>query len=121
MDDSLQIVVETKTKICIDKCIICQKTKDNNRNKELTSTANGRTTIIECSTFLQDNLLEGVEELDQIKYHVNTCYSRYVRQKKRTDDKDGRICRENLQIQQKINLLPQETSKVHLKTEVVKG
>ena len=88
MYDSLQIVVETKTKICIDKCIICQKPKDNKRNKELTSTANGRTTIIEYSTFLQDNLLEGVEELDQIKYHINTCYSRYVRQKKRTEDKD---------------------------------
>ena len=32
--------------------------------------------------------MDGVEELDQIKYHVNTCYSRYVRQKKRTEDKD---------------------------------
>ena len=88
MDDSLQIVVETKTKICIDKCIICQKPEHNKGNKKLTSTANGRTTIIECSTFLQDNLLEGVEELNQIKHHVNTCYSRFVRQKKRTEDKD---------------------------------
>ena len=88
MDNSLQIVVETKTKKCIDKCIICQKPKDNKGNKKLTSTANGRSTIIECSTFLRDNLLDGVKELDQIKYHVNTCYSRYVRQKKRTEDKD---------------------------------
>ena len=88
MDSSLQIVVETKTKKYIDKCIICPKPKDNKWNKKLTSTANGRSTIIECSTFLRDNLLDGVEELDQIKYHVNTCYSRYVRQKKRTEDKD---------------------------------
>ena len=88
MDSSLQIDVETKTKKCIDKCIRCQKPKDNKGNKKLTSTANGRSTIIECSTFLRDNLLDGVEELDQIKYHVNTCYSRYVRQKKRTEDKD---------------------------------
>ena len=52
MDSSFQIVVETKTKKCIDKCIICQKPKDNKGNKKLTSTANGRSTIIECSTFL---------------------------------------------------------------------
>ena len=32
--------------------------------------------------------MDGVEELDQIKYHVNTCYSLYVRQKNRTEDKD---------------------------------
>ena len=70
MGSSLQIVVETKTKKCIDKCIICQKTKDNKGNKKLTSIANGRSTIIECSTFLRDNLMDGVEELDQIKYHV---------------------------------------------------
>ena len=88
MDSSLQIVVETKTKKCIDKCIICQKPKDNKGNKKLISTANGRSTIIECSIFLRDNLLDGVEELDQIKYYINTCYSRYVRQKKRTEDKD---------------------------------
>ena len=52
MDDSLQIVVEMKTKICIDKCIKCQKPKENKGNKKLTSTANGRTTITESSTFL---------------------------------------------------------------------
>ena len=69
MDSSLQIAVETKNKKCIDKCIISQKPKDNKGNKKLTSTANGRSTIIECSTFLRDNLLDGVEELDQIKYH----------------------------------------------------
>ena len=69
MDSSLQIVVETKTKKCIDKCIICHEPKDNKGNKKLTSTGNGRFTIIECSTFLRDNLLDGVEELDQIKYH----------------------------------------------------
>ena len=32
--------------------------------------------------------MDGIEELDQVKYHVNTCNSRYVRQKKRTEDKD---------------------------------
>ena len=35
MDSSLQIVVETKTKKCIDKCIICQKPKDNKGTKSL--------------------------------------------------------------------------------------
>ena len=89
MENSFQIVVETKTKVCIDKCIICQKPKDNKGNKKLTSTANGRTAITESSTFLQYNLLEGFEELDQIKYHVNTCYSHYVRQKKRSNHKDA--------------------------------
>ena len=47
----------------------------------------GRSAIIECSTFLGDNLLEGIDEIDQIKYPVNTCYSRYVQQKKRIKNK----------------------------------
>ena len=95
MDNSLQIVVETKTKKSIEKCIVCQKVKDNKGSTKLTSTSNGRTSLIECSNFYQDNLLEGVEELDKIKYHVKTCFTNYVKKKRRAekkrdhDDSDG--------------------------------
>jgi len=100
MDNSLQIV-ETKNKKCVEKCIICQKVKDNKGIIKLTSTPNGRTALIECSNFYQDNLLEGVEKLDEIKYHVNTCLSNYVKKKKRAknkrdhDDSEEKLTSEN--------------------------
>lgn len=87
MDDSLQIVVETQTKKDIEKCIVCQKGKDNKGSTKLTSTPSGRTSLIECSNFYQDNLLEGVEELDKIKYHLKPCFANYVKRKKRAEKK----------------------------------
>ena len=68
MDSSLQIVVETKTKKCIDKCIICQKPKDNKGNKKLTSTANGRSTVIEFQLFFQ--IIYWMESKNSIKSNI---------------------------------------------------
>ena len=66
------------------RCIICQKIQDHKGDKKLTSTERGRQSIISYSRTLQDDLLYGLLEIDytNIKYHVNTCYSRYMRGKK---------------------------------------
>lgn len=73
----------------ISKCIICQKLKDNKGNEKLTSTEKGRSVIIECSKILNDELLEGItdNQYENIKYHVNTCYQRYLRSKERSEKK----------------------------------
>ena len=72
-----------KSKSCLDlnKCVICKKVKDSSGNKKLTSTDKGRTTLIECSNVLNDDLFTDLQinELCQIKYHVSTCYGRYVK------------------------------------------
>ena len=66
----------------LEKCVICQKIKDNKGDTKLTSTVKGRNVILECSAILKDNLLDGIDE-ENIKYHVNTCYARYVSSKRR--------------------------------------
>ena len=69
---SLQLVKEID--IDIQKCIICQKVKDRNGEKKLTSTENGREMIRNSSEILKDNLLHSLntECLSKIKYHVHT-------------------------------------------------
>ena len=69
----------------VNKCIICQKNKDKG-NADLASTEKGREN---CSSCLKDDLLEGIpnRNYDEIKYHVNTCYPRYVRSSKRFEKK----------------------------------
>ena len=71
----------------LNKCIICQTVKDNKGTTKLTSTEKGRTTILDCSIHLKDNLLEDIQESDhdKIQYPVNTCYPRYVRSKERAE------------------------------------
>ena len=56
----------------INKCITCQKNEDNHKgNAKLTSSENGRERIINCSSCLKDNLLEGIfNRNNEIKYHV---------------------------------------------------
>lgn len=73
----------------ISKCIICQKLKDNKGNQKLTSTEKGRGVIVECSKLLNDDLLEGIpdSQYENIQYHINTCYPRYVRSKERSEKK----------------------------------
>ena len=73
----------------ISKCIICQKLKDNKGNQKLTSTEKGRGVIVECSKLLNDELLEEIpdSQYENIRYHVNTCYPRYVRSKERLEKK----------------------------------
>ena len=65
------------------KCVICKNVRDSKGEKKLTSTEKGRKTLIECSNVLKDDLFKylKLEELSDIKYHVNTCYPRYARQK----------------------------------------
>ena len=50
---SLQILKDVK------KCILCQKNKDNKRNAKFASTEKGRESMINCSSCLKDDLLEG--------------------------------------------------------------
>ena len=69
----------------LEKCVICQKIKDNKGDTKLTSTVKGRNVILECSAILKDNLLDGIENEENIKYHVNTCYARYVSSKRRAE------------------------------------
>ena len=74
----------------ISKCIIFQKLKDNKGNQKLKSSKKGRGVIAECSKLLNDELLEGIpdSQYQNIKYHVNTCYPRYVRSKEGLEKKD---------------------------------
>ena len=69
----------------LEKCIICQKINDNKGDTKLTSTVKGRNVIVECSTISKDDLLDGIEDYEKIKYHVNSYYARYVSSKKRAE------------------------------------
>ena len=64
----------------VNKCIICQKNKDNKGNAKLTCTEKGRESVFNFSIRLKDDLLEGIPNRNyaKIKYHVNTCYHCYV-------------------------------------------
>ena len=77
---SVELVQKPKKKN-IRLCIICQKVQDIQQNKKLTSTPGGRSVIIQTSRILDDDLLVGLtdEDLQNIQYHVRTCYSRYKR------------------------------------------
>ena len=73
----------------VNKCIICQKNKDNKGNAKLASTEKGRECIINCSSCLKDHLLECIlnRNYDEVKYHVNTCYPRYVKSREQFEKK----------------------------------
>ena len=74
----VQLKKEDKKKRNFDRCILCQKVKDSKGDKKLTSTQTGRTLLLEASTILKDNLVTEIpdDEKQNVKYHVNTCYSR---------------------------------------------
>ena len=74
----VQLKKEGKKKRNFDRCILCQNVKDIKGDKKLTSTQNGRTLPFEASTILKDNLATEIpdDEKQNVKYHVNTCYSR---------------------------------------------
>ena len=74
----VQLKKEDKKKRNFDRCILCQKVKDSKGDKKLTSTQNERTLLFEASTILKDNLVTEIpdDEKQNVKYHVNTCYSR---------------------------------------------
>ena len=73
----------------LNKCIICQKNKNNQGNAKLTNTGKRREGNINCSTCLKDDLLEVIPKrnYDEIKYHVNTCYTCYVRSREQFEKK----------------------------------
>ena len=70
----VQLKEATKCKLKLEKCILCQRVKDNQSDKKLTSIENGMKMSVECSKVLNDGLLSKIEDEAQIKYHVNTCY-----------------------------------------------
>ena len=74
----VQLKKEDKKKRNFDRCILCQKEKDSKGDKKLTSTQNGRTLLFKASTILKGNLVNEIsdDEKQNVKYHVNTCYSR---------------------------------------------
>ena len=77
----------------LERRIICQNINDGRESKKLTSTDNGRRNLIECSNTLQNNLLYGIDEhdLERIKYHLDTWYSRYKRKSDRANEKTS-VC-----------------------------
>ena len=70
----------------ITKCIICQKDQP---KVNLSSSRDGRRTIVECIEKLGDNFLYGLTaaEKDEIKYHSRSCYSSYKLKAERTPSK----------------------------------
>ena len=98
----LQLISEKK--LDLQKCIICQKVKDNKGNNKLTSTIKGRENIICSSRILNDRLTNDLtsDELLEIKYHVNTCYTRYIRMKERAENRAPEIVSEETQYDNEI-------------------
>ena len=68
-----------KKKIDLKKCIVSQKVKDNQANRKLTSTENGRNNLFRCSKILNDKKFNNIKDAEKHRYHVNTCYQRYLR------------------------------------------
>ena len=79
-------IISKKKKKDLEKCIICQNSKDKKGESKLTC-ANGRNVITEASKSLKDDLLHGLRDADitNIKYHVNTCYANYRKKKERSE------------------------------------
>ena len=69
---------EDKKNRNFDRSILCQKVKDSKGDKKLRSTLNGTTLLFQSSTILKYNLVTEIpdDEKQNVKYHVNTCYSR---------------------------------------------
>ena len=74
-------LVQKPQKKNIRLCIICQKVQDSQQRKKLTSTPGGRSVIIQTSRLLDDDLLVELtdEDLQNIQYHIQTCYFHYKR------------------------------------------
>ena len=59
----------------------------------MTSTIKGRENIICPPRILDDKLTNNLtsDELLEVKYHVNTCYTRYIRMKERAKNRTPEI------------------------------
>ena len=89
---SVQLVQRQISKKNLKLCIICQHVKDKNGSKKLTSTGNGRETVIATSKNLDDRKISGIEpdDLVNIQYHVATCYASYKKKGERSGEKQKR-------------------------------
>ena len=69
LPESLPLISKMKKK-GLQKCIICQNSKDKKEDSKLTSTEAGRNVITEASKSLKDDLLHGLGNADiaNIKY-----------------------------------------------------
>ena len=76
----------------VELCIICQRIKDKNGSKILTSAEKGRETVIKTSEKLDDVKIAGLEPCDlvNIQYHVDTCYGSYKKKGERCAEKQKR-------------------------------
>ena len=95
-DKSGKNLVKLSSGIDLSKCIICQKLKDNRGCKKLTSTESCRNKLFKCSDIVRDDLFQGLNQEIRvnIKYHVNTCYQRYVRNTERAKDRKHNLMTE---------------------------
>jgi hypothetical protein len=73
------LLLKKATEFDANKCIICQKGKD------LVSTENGRTKIIEAASIRKDIVIDRLNSLKidkPFKYHMNNaCYKMYTMKK----------------------------------------
>ena len=94
---AVQLSPQTGRNIDFTKCIICHK--NNKTEKKLASTPKGRQKIIDASEQFGDSFMSNFSpvELNEIKYHVNSCYALYIKRADRLplpseedfQDKDG--------------------------------
>lgn len=92
--NTVQLVPSAKTLTWdFDFCIICQKEKDRNGTKKISSTANGQQIIISTSAKIEDGIYTRIAEEDhsKIKYHVKTCYATYRKKGKRPKRKTEEV------------------------------
>lgn len=118
----------------INLCIICQKTK---RNEKTSSTGNRREKVIKALNDSNDKRLVTLssDDLENIKYHTNTCYKSYVLKANRLANKKClEPCSEDLNednnISNEIDLTPRikrrkiqrtRMSALFVKTNRIKG
>ena len=71
-------------KLDLKKCTVCQNVKDKRGDKKLTSTEKGRENLFRCKEI-------GDAEKSLVKYHINTCYARYVRSAERLEQRKEEV------------------------------
>ena len=76
-------------KLDLKKCAVCQNVKDKRGDKKLTSTEKGRENLFRCLEILNDDKFKEIGEAEKslVKYHINTCYARYVRSAERLEQR----------------------------------
>ena len=80
-------------KLDLKKCAVCQNAKDKRGDKKLTSTEKGRENLFRCSEILNDDKFKEIGDAEKslVKYHINTCYARYVRSAERLEQRKEEV------------------------------